>query len=144
MAHHPALTRAYHTFNGHILFATTLSQRQRELLVLRVAARRGADYEWVQHTVVAGDVGVSSEDIERVASGPDAAGWSPLDAALVRAADELVDDARIGEDTYAQLAAELDAQQLLDLVFTVGSYDALAMAMRTFDLELDEDLQQWK
>ncbi len=144
LAHHPALTRAYHTFNGHILFATTLSQRQRELLVLRVAARRGADYEWVQHTVVAGDVGVSSEDIERVAAGPDAEGWMPLDAALVRAVDELVDEARIGEQTYRQLAAELDAQQLLDLVFTVGAYDALAMAMRTFDVELDPDLQLWK
>lgn len=144
LAHHPALARAYHTFNGHLLFATTLSQRQRELLVLRVAAQREADYEWVQHKVVAGDVGLTSEEIERTAVGPEADGWSPLDAALLRAADELIAHARIADETYAALAAELDAQQLLDLVFTVGTYDALAMAMRTFDLQLDADLQQWK
>jgi alkylhydroperoxidase family enzyme len=144
LAHHPALARAYHTFNGHVLFATTLSPRQRELLVLRVAARRAAEYEWLQHKVVGADVGLSAEEIERTTVGPDADGWSPLDAALVRAADELVDDARVRDDTYAALSAELDGQQLLDLVFTVGAYDALAMAMRTFDLELDDDLARWK
>ena len=40
LAHHPALATAYHHFNGHVLFATTITPRQRELLVLRVAALR--------------------------------------------------------------------------------------------------------
>ena len=74
LAHYPALTRAYHTFNGHVQFATTLSTRQRELLVLRVASLRQCAYEWAQHAVLAGDVGLSAEEIERVAAGPDAAG----------------------------------------------------------------------
>jgi len=39
-AHHPALARAHLTFSGHVIMATTLTERQRELLVLRVAARR--------------------------------------------------------------------------------------------------------
>ncbi|HZU80145.1 MAG TPA: hypothetical protein VE991_09545, partial [Acidimicrobiales bacterium] len=29
LAHHTALARAYHVFNGHVLFATTLTERQR-------------------------------------------------------------------------------------------------------------------
>ena len=37
LAQHPDLARAFNTFNGHILFGSTLSPRQRELLVLRVA-----------------------------------------------------------------------------------------------------------
>jgi hypothetical protein len=39
---------------------------------------------------------------------------------------------------------ELDAQQLLDLVFTVGAYETLAMAMRTFGVEVDDDLAAWR
>lgn len=140
LAHHPTLTRAYHTFNGHVLFATTLSVRQRELLVLRVAARRRCDYEWVQHVVLARDAGVTDDDIARVAEGPDAPGWSPVDAALVRAVDELVDEATITDATWAVLATALDARQLLDLVFTVGAYDVLAMALRAFAVPLDDDL----
>src|SRR6266511_4330627 len=58
LARHPALTRAFHTFNGHVLFASTLSVRQRELLVLRVASVRRAAYAWAQHVVMAGDVGL--------------------------------------------------------------------------------------
>jgi hypothetical protein len=35
----------------------------------------------------------------------------------------------------------LDDQQLMDLVFTIGAYDLLAMAFRTFDVPLDADLR---
>jgi alkylhydroperoxidase family enzyme len=142
LAVHPALARAFHTFNGHVLFATTLSVRQRELLVLRVAAVRDATYEWAQHAVLAADAGIDPDEVARVVEGPDAPGWSPLDAALLRAADELVADAAIGDDTWAALAAELDERQLMDLVFTVGAYDALAMAFKSFGVELDDDLRR--
>jgi alkylhydroperoxidase family enzyme len=142
LAVHPALARAFHTFNGHVLFATTLSVRQRELLVLRVAALRDAEYEWAQHAVLAADAGIDADEVARVKDGPGARGWSPLDAALLRAADELVADAAIGDATWFALAAELDERQLMDVVFTVGAYDALAMAFGSFGVELDDDLKR--
>ncbi len=74
---------------------------------------------------------------------PGAPEWSPLERALLAAADELVADARIGEATYDALSAELDTQQIMDVVFTVGAYEVFAMAMRTFDVELDDDLKPY-
>jgi alkylhydroperoxidase family enzyme len=144
LALHPELARAFNTFNGHVLFATTLSERARELLVLRVAAVRDAEYEWAQHVVLAADAGLSPEDISRIAEGPGAAGWLPLDRAMVSAVDELLSDARVVDATWEVLAGELDAEQLMDLVFTVGAYDLLAMAFRSFGVELDADLQARK
>ena len=141
LAHHPQLATAYHTFNGQVQFGTTLSRRQRELLVLRVAAVRGCDYEWAQHVVIAGDVGVAAEEIDRIAAGPEAAGWEPLDAALLRAADELIEHARLSEGTWNELAEHFDAAQLMDVIFTVGAYDTLAMFIRSVDMELDDDLR---
>lgn len=140
LARHPALTRAFHTFNGHVLFASTLSARQRELLVLRVAAVRDAAYEWAQHVVLAGDAGLDGDEIARIAEGPGAPGWSPLDRAMLGAVDELIARATISDATWGVLAGELDEQQLMDLVFTVGAYDLLAMAFRSFGVELDDDL----
>lgn len=139
LAHHTQLTTAFHTFVGHVLFGSTLTPRDRELLVLRVAALRNATYEWEQHVVLAGDAGLSPDEIARVANGPDADGWSTRDQALVRAVDELIADARIGDATWEAL--ELDDQQRMDLVFTVGAYEVLAMAFKTFDVELDDDLR---
>ena len=144
LAHHPPLATAFHTLAGHLLFATTLSLRQRELLILRVASVRRSEYEWLQHVVLADDVGLTALDLERVAAGPDAEGWSAADAALLRAVDELIADARISDATWAVVARDLSPQQLLDVVFTVGSYDVLAMALRTFDVEPDADLREWK
>ena len=141
LARHPDLARAYQTFNGHVLFATTLSERQRELLVLRVAAVRDCEYEWAQHVLLAADAGLTEDEIARTRDGADADGWSRSDAAFLRAVDELVADARIGDETWAVLRGELDTRQLMDLVFTVGTYDLLAMAMRSFGTELDDDLR---
>ena len=141
LAHHPKLTAAYHVFNGQVQFGTTLTQRQRELLVLRVAVVRDCEYEWAQHAVIAGDVGLSAEEIGRVPQGPDAAGWSVLDAALLRAADELVESARISDATWSALRDELEVPQVMDVIFTVGAYETLAMFIRSVDMDLDEDLR---
>ena len=141
LALHTDLSTAFNTFNGHVLFASTLSPRQRELLVLRVAAVRAAEYEWAQHAVLAGDAGLTDEEVARIAADPAAAQWSPVERAMLAAVDELVRDATIAADTWAVLADAFDHQQLMDLVFTVGAYDLLAMAFRTFGVELDDDLR---
>lgn len=137
-AHHPTLAQAFNTFNGHILFGTTLSVRQRELIVLRVAHLRGSEYEWAQHEVLAADAGISPDEVAAIASGKGE--WSPIEAALLRATDELIGDATVSDETWSTLASELDTQQLLDVVFTVGAYETVAMLFRTFDVELDGDL----
>jgi AhpD family alkylhydroperoxidase len=144
LARHPELTRAYHTFNGHLLFASTLSPRVRELLVLRVAALRGCEYEWAQHVILGRDAGITAAEIDQLAVGPRAGGWQPLDRALISAVDELVADAKVTDDTWDTLAGHFDDRQLMDLVFTVGAYDLLAMAFRSFGVELDDDLRTSK
>ena len=74
LAHHPELATAYHSFCGHALYGTTLAQRQRELIVLRVASVRESEYEWAQHAVIAGDVGLDDAEVARIRTGPDADG----------------------------------------------------------------------
>ena len=144
LAHHPELTEAYHHLIGHALFATTLSVRERELIILRVAHRREAAYEWAQHVFLAGEAGITDDEVAGVRTGPGAERWSRLDGALLAAVDELLTDARIGDATYACLAEELSTQQIMDVVFTVGAYDVLAMALRTFEVELDGDLEPYR
>jgi alkylhydroperoxidase family enzyme len=140
LAHHPALARAFLTFNGHLLMATTLTERQRELLVLRVAAVSKSSYEWAQHLFLARDVGLSDDEVAWIAWGADAPMWSALDAAFLRAVDELVGDGSISESTLKALREHLDVQQLLDLIYTVGCYQNLAWMLRSFDIDLEDDI----
>ena len=140
-ARHPALAQAFHTFNGHVLFATTLSPRQRELLVLRVAVlgtARTSGPSTSCSPLTPGSPPTRSPDQLRV---PTRRGGARSTGPWSRAADELVNDAVVGDETWNALAAELDEQQLMDVVFTVGAYDLLAMALMSFGVETDGDLQ---
>ena len=142
LAHHPELAKAFFTFNGHLLWATSLTPRQREIIVLRVAARRGAGYVWAMHLFEARDSGLTEEEIGRIAFGADAPYWAPLDQAILRAVDELVDDGAITEATWQALARELDQQQLLDLVFTVGCYEITSWLANSVGYEADPDVPE--
>jgi AhpD family alkylhydroperoxidase len=139
-ARYPALAKAYLTFNGHVLYGSTLPARTRELLVLRVAVLRRCEYEWAQHVVLAGTAGISTVEIGWIVEGPEGPEWGELDRSTLRAADELLADAEVNDATWTALALHLDQLQLMDLVFTVGAYEALAMAFRSFRVEPDIEL----
>jgi alkylhydroperoxidase family enzyme len=139
-AHHPDLAQAWLSFNGHILYGTTLSLRQREILVLRVAAVRHSPYEWAQHLVHKDEAGLTDEDIARIAFGPEAPFLDPLEQALIRAVDELIGEGAISRGTWSVLAGTLDERQILDTIFTVGCYDTLAWLYDSMELQLESDL----
>ncbi|HME78512.1 MAG TPA: carboxymuconolactone decarboxylase family protein [Mycobacterium sp.] len=67
LAHHPALVKAVFTLNGHLLRATTLTARQRELVIMRVAVLRQSSYEWAQHVFLARDAGLTDLEIAWIA-----------------------------------------------------------------------------
>ena len=97
LAHHPRLLKRWSAFGGVLLYGGTLPARERELLILRTAWHCNAHYEWGQHVQIGLDAGLTQEEVERVAAGPHAPGWSNDDAVLLHAADELHDDARISD-----------------------------------------------
>jgi alkylhydroperoxidase family enzyme len=123
-----------------LLLATTLTERHRELIVMRAAVLARSTYEWVQHVFLSRDAGLSDLDIAWIAWGPDAPCWSPCDAAVLCAVDELVADGVIGESTWAVLSTHLSIQQILDLIFTAGSYTLLAWMVNSLQVPLDDDL----
>jgi AhpD family alkylhydroperoxidase len=138
---HPALAGPFLAYNSTLLRRPTLDARQRELMILRVAARTDCVYEWAQHVRIAAGAGVSEEEIAAVGRGPDDGVWSALDADLLRATDEMIDGYVVTDDTWTRLAAHFDERRLVELVFVVGTYTALAMAFNSFGLQLDDDLE---
>ena len=86
--------------------------------------------------------GITDEEIARIAAGPDAEGWSAEDAALLRAADELHADSRIGDTTWAELAARYDEQQLIELCMVVGQYHLVAFTLNSLGVEPEPGLPE--
>jgi alkylhydroperoxidase family enzyme len=76
-----------------------------------------------------------------VKQGPDADGWDAADAALLRAADELLEDAFISDETWQALAGRFETEQLIDVIFTVGQYNLVSMALNTLGVQLDDGVK---
>jgi 4-carboxymuconolactone decarboxylase len=143
LAQHPKLMKRWLVFGTHVLGKSTLPAREREIVILRIGWLCGSDYEWGQHVVIARDCGISNEEIDRIAAGPDAAGWSELEQALLRATDELHADACISDGTWATLGDHYDVQQCMDLVFTVGQYNLVSMALNSFGVQPEPGLPEF-
>ena len=135
LAHHPKLLKRWSAFGGTLLYGGTLPGRERELLILRTAWHCDAHYEWGQHVAIAIAAGLTEDEVERVAAGPHAPGWSNDDAVVLHAADELHADSRISDATWAALAARFDEQQLIELCMVVGQYHLVAMTLNSLGVE---------
>ncbi len=143
MAHHPDLFRRWLVFAGHVLSKSTLPARQRELVILRVGWLCRSGYEWGQHVVIGKKAGLEEGELARIAHGPEASGWNREDRALLRATDELHRDAHISDSVWDELDF-LDVQQKMDLVFAVGQYNLVSMALNTLGVQLDEGVPTWQ
>lgn len=143
LAHHPGLFRRWLVFANHVLGKSTLALRERELIILRIGWLCQSGYEWSQHVEIGRAGGMSDDEIRLSKTGPDTPGISELDAALLRATDELHADAHISDATFAQLSAHLDTQQVMDVVFTVGQYNLVSMALNSFGVQRDDFLPGW-
>lgn len=143
LAHHVPLSETFLAFTDMMVGeAATLEPPIRELLILRVAARTGSGYEWNQHARMAKEVGLSDAQISAVAEGPGAAVWSAEERALLAATDEMLDGYEVSDETWRSLAASFDPPQLLELLFVVGGYLALATVLNSIGLrgEIPEDV----
>jgi 4-carboxymuconolactone decarboxylase len=112
-----------------------LAPALRELAILRVAWRTGSGYEWRAHHRMGGDAGLSTAQLDAIADGPAAAVWSPLERALLRATDDMIDQHRVGDESWAELAAHFGPAELLELLFVVGGYLCLAAVLNSAGLE---------
>ena len=140
MVNHPDLFRRWLVFANHILFKSTLGVRDREILILRIAHLADCEYEWRQHVEIARQGGMSDAEIGAVREGSEAACWSENERALLDATDELKRDTHLSDAAWEALAAHYDKRQIMDVVFTVGQYNMLAMALNALGVQVDDGL----
>jgi hypothetical protein len=112
----------------------------REMVILRVA-RCVALLTVGQHVAMARTAGLADEDVTRVRKGPYTDARTAAGNLLLRATDELRSTSSLDDETWQALAARYDERQLLNLVFTIGQYDLLAMVLNATAVELDEGLE---
>lgn len=138
MANNPALLDAWWDFRMYGVSGGGLSDRHRELIVLRVAVHMRAWYEWGSHVERGLAAGLTLEEIERIRCGSDDGSWETHDALILRAVNDCIEQRGISTTTLGALHQEFKPAQILDIIAIHGMYVFLGTIINTWDLDIDE------
>lgn len=118
----------------------SLTMRQRELVIDRVTARCRCEYEWGVHITFFGDrVGLTDDQKRSITHGsPSDPCWRSDESALLRAVDELHDQADISDPTWSALSLALTEAQILDALMLAGWYHAISYVAKAARVDLED------
>ncbi|GAA4343262.1 carboxymuconolactone decarboxylase family protein [Variovorax defluvii] len=146
LALNPALAERSTAWGGYLLGRkASLPLRDREIVILRVCARCGAEYEWGVHwTAFAQAAGLGDREREAiVAHEARRDGLAARDRLLIEMVDALHDKSDIDDALWAALAAEWTPPQLIELLMLVGWYHAICYVCNVARVPLETWGERW-
>jgi 4-carboxymuconolactone decarboxylase len=114
-----------------------LPVRERQLAIMRTVWLCGAPYQWGEHLARTKHAGFSDEEIEQIKDGSGAAGWNPLEKAIMAAVEDFHADWFVSDSTWSTLADHFDEQQLFELLVLIGQFASVAFVLNSLRLRLE-------
>lgn len=110
-----------------------LPLRIRELVILRTAANCRCEYEWGVHVAIfAAAARLTPAEIAATATpGLDPAQWSPAEAGLLAAVDDLCRGGGLGDETLPAFDRDWTAEQQLEILALCGTYHTISFVANT-------------
>lgn len=138
MAANPEVLRAY--VQGPILglhgllHTGQLAPAERELCILRVTARSGAEHEWGVHVAYFGKTsGLPPAQVAATVTGEDAAEpWTPRQRAIVAVADAMVDMRELTDAELAEIDGVLTVATRTEIVAISAQYLGISATCRAW------------
>lgn len=137
MVNHPDFYRVFVPFVDKLMSRSLLPHRDREILILRTLVLCDESYEEHHHVRIAQTLGMSAAEVEAVKTGAGVA-LPAFDRMLVRAAEELVNDRCLSDEAWGTLAKTYNVDQMIEVVFLVGTFTMLSMATNSLGMPLDD------
>jgi 4-carboxymuconolactone decarboxylase len=135
----PDLFKSFGSLSMRVHSASHIDQRTRELVILRLVAKLGAEYEWGNHALGARQSGVTDDEIRAIRERR-LESFSAREVAAMRYA-EAVEDRTVTDELWRDVSQHFDATQLVDLTVLVGFYGLASRFVMALDVELDPGLQ---
>jgi 4-carboxymuconolactone decarboxylase len=142
LRHNRALATGFFALGEHLLQGGEIPARDRELVILRVGWRCGAEYEFSHHRSIALDAGVTAAEIDRVAD-VDLGAWSVEDAPLIALADELCATTSVSDAAWQALASRFDDAAMLELMMLAGFYRMVSGVLNGARVALESGQPGW-
>ena len=132
-------------FNSGLLDRGHLTIRQREIVIDRVTASCGAEYEWGVHVSAFADkAGLTEEQIESLVSGGAADScWSDDDRVLIDLSDALGQTCTVDDELWGRLADRFPDEAILELLMLAGTYRTVSYLVNALALPLERGARRF-
>jgi hypothetical protein len=140
-AHHLKMYQAREIYSQYIQFTSALAisaKIPQETVILRTALHIHSEIQWWAHQRSGRKFGMTDEQVRSILAGPEAPGLDSIDAALLRAVDEMQRDVMISAATWSTLSKRYNTQQLMDIAFTTTGYRFIAMGQNAIGLRVGQ------
>ena len=123
--------------NSVSMLGKTGRDRDRELLILRMGWNSQSEYEWSEHVGRVGEARKMGLPIERITMGPNAPGWDPFEANLLRFADEMYRDSVVSDRTWSAVSQRYDRRLMIDATITPANYRMVSLALNILGVQIN-------
>jgi 4-carboxymuconolactone decarboxylase len=138
VANSPHVARNVIRLGNSLIGRTTLSPKLRELTVMRIARLCDCEYEWVQHTPVALQSGVSQAQLDAIGSWKKSNDFSDEERAILQYVDEVAQNVKVTDATFETLKKYLNEQHIVEITLAIGWWGMLARLFVPLEVEVDE------
>ena len=132
----------YLFWNSRVMPKGKLTRQQTEAVIIRVAWLCQSEYEWTQHKAIGRHNGLSKEQVDAAGPDPTSDLFDDEIKALLAAVPGLVESHVLSDESYEALRSFLSPALILEFIMLVGTYAALAGALNTFGVPLEDAWSQ--
>ena len=126
---------------AQVRFNSSLSAPLREMAILMAARYWTAHYEWNAHKTAALQAGLNPAIVTAIAEGQTPKSMQANEAALYRFCSELMQTARVSNDTFAGAKTAFGEQGVAEIIFTLGYYSMVSMLLNVDQYPLPDGVQ---
>jgi 4-carboxymuconolactone decarboxylase len=132
----PAVGRPLQALGAALRYHASMPDRTRELVILRVAAEWGSEFERLTHEAVARGAGLREDQLEAIRGGREPDDLTSDELAALRLAAALCAQR---PDVRGESIAGLTPELTFEISTLVGYYSMLALQLRVFEVDASPD-----
>jgi AhpD family alkylhydroperoxidase len=139
LAHDPRIFHGVNVLGAALQVGSPLSDRKRELVILRTSAHAGCSYELHHHSKLGAAAGLTDEEIAAAVDVNSRHPWATDEAALLRVADQLSTTVDVSDEAWEELDGDLDDAARIGLLALVGFFRLVAGVLNGARVHLESD-----
>jgi alkylhydroperoxidase/carboxymuconolactone decarboxylase family protein YurZ len=137
-AQSPAAFGAYIRFINALSRDSELDMRTREIIILTMGAKLGAEYEWRRHSIRALEEGITEQELLSLRAG-DYDCFSAAEQATIRFAVAF-DGCRVTDEVWSDFARHYSDSLAVEISTWAGMYGLVCRFLLAMRVEMDDDI----